>query len=254
MPCGLLASLAKSASMTIAEEAGEPRFYRVKRHLVALADELAPGAALPTERELTELFSTSRTTVRQAMAELATEGRLERRQGSGTYVAEPKVTWPLEMASFTQQARSSRLHLATSLLAADRVAATPEVASALQVAEGAPVYRIERVRVLNGTPMALELTHLDAARFPGLVNALRKSGSLYAVLQERWHVMVVEATQTIETAPASQREANILVTTAGAPLLVLGRHSFGLDGEPIEFVRSWYRGDRYTLVAKLGPS
>jgi DNA-binding GntR family transcriptional regulator len=83
--------------------ASEPKYYAVKRHLLDFIGSLEPGAAVPTERDLALQMQTSRTTVRQALGELVIEGRLVRRQGSGTYVAEPKVSWPLYLASFTEQ-------------------------------------------------------------------------------------------------------------------------------------------------------
>ena len=230
----------------------EPKYYLVKRHLLELIAELAPGAPVPTERELAELAGTSRTTVRQALSELVTEGRLMRRQGSGTYVAEPKLAWPLQMSSFTEQAASSGLKVETTLVSAERIPATPEIAELLDLKVGAQVHRIERLREVNGSPMALEQSHLSAKRFPGLAKALRQAGSLYQVLHEQFGVWPQSAVETIETAPASPREAGLLATDTGAPMLILSRHSMDSDGQPVEWVRSWYRGDRYTFVARLG--
>ncbi|WP_211176959.1 GntR family transcriptional regulator [Pseudonocardia acidicola] len=233
------------------EHTNEPKYYLVKRHLLGLLAEFEPGAPLPAERELAKLLETSRSTVRQALSELVAEGRLERRHGSGTYVAEPKLAWPLEMASFTDQAAASGLELQTSLIAAERVWATPEISELLHIKVNAAVHRIERLRRVNGAPMALEQSHLSAARFPGLARLLRRSGSLYQVLSEQWGVAIVEAVETIETAPASPRESELLGTDTGAPMLVLTRHSFDESGAPVEWVRSWYRGDRYTFVARM---
>ena len=230
----------------------EPKYYVVKRHLLDLIAELAPGAPVPTERELAELASTSRTTVRQALSELVTEGRLVRRQGSGTYVAEPKLAWPLQMSSFTEQAASSGLKVETTLVSAERIPATSEIAELLGLKVGAQVHRIERLREVNGSPMALEQSHLSAKRFPGLARALRQAGSLYQVLHSEFGVWPRSAVETIETAPASPREAGLLATDTGAPMLILSRHSLDADGQPVEWVRSWYRGDRYTFVARLG--
>ena len=230
----------------------EPKYYLVKRHLLELIAQYQPGTAVPTERELAELANTSRTTVRQALSELVTEGRLVRRQGSGTYVAEPKLAWPLQMSSFTEQVASSGLKVETTLVSAVRVPATDEIAELLQLKVGALVHRIERLREVNGSPMALEQSHLSARRFPGLARSLRQTGSLYQVLDEEWGVSVVSAVETIETAPASPREAGLLATDTGAPMLILSRHSTDADGQPVEWVRSWYRGDRYTFVARLG--
>jgi len=115
------------------QEKAEPKYYVVKRHLLGLLPDFGPGVALPTERELASLLSTSRSTVRQALTELVTEGRLVRRHGSGTYIAEPKLAWPLQMSSFTEQAASSGLIVESSFIAAERIRATDELAQLLQV-------------------------------------------------------------------------------------------------------------------------
>jgi GntR family transcriptional regulator len=231
--------------------AREPKYYLVKRHLLELIAALPPGSAVPTERVLTAQLETSRTTVRRALSELVGEGRLVRRQGSGTYVAEPKILWPLQMTSFTEQASATGYVSSTRLLEAVRTKADDEIAGRLAVRPGASVYVIERLRLVDETPMAVETSHLSAARFPGLIAELRRTSSLYRALSETYDVEPVEAEETIETASASPREAELLEVDTGAPILVLGRHSFDAGGSPIEYVRSWYRGDRYTFVARL---
>ena len=232
-------------------EPREPKYYLVKRHLLELIESLEPGALVPTERELTATLATSRTTVRQALGELVGEGRLVRRQGSGTYVAEPKMTWPLQMTSFTEQAAANGFIAGARLLSSERMRATGEAATRLRLLPGAYMYRIERLRLADDTPMAVETSHLSVARFPGLIKALRKSSSLYRVLDATYGVVPLTAEETFETRAAPPREAALLGTDTGAPMLVLGRHSFEADGTPIEWVRSWYRGDRYTFVARL---
>src|SRR5262244_2687594 len=136
-------------------EPREPKYYLVKRHLLELIESLEPGALVPTERELTATLATSRTTVRQALGELVGEGRLVRRQGSGTYVAEPKISWPLRMTSFTEQASSSGYSTSTRLLEATRTRAEDDIADKLKLRAGAPSYYIERLRLVDGTPMAV---------------------------------------------------------------------------------------------------
>ncbi|HZY77372.1 MAG TPA: GntR family transcriptional regulator [Jatrophihabitantaceae bacterium] len=229
----------------------EPKYYLVKRHLLDLIGSLPPGSLVPTERILTLELGTSRTTVRRALSELVGEGRLVRRQGSGTYVAEPKISWPLRMTSFTEQAAEAGYTVTTKLLDAGRQRADEEVAARLNLKVGASVFVIERLRLVNGAAMAVELSQLSAARFPGLVTKLKREPSLYRVLAEFYDSAPVEADETIETAAASPRKAELLDTDTGAPMLVLSRHSFDASGAPIEWVRSWYRGDRYTFVARL---
>lgn len=229
----------------------EPKYYTVKRHLLESIASLPPGSAVPTERELATELSTSRTTVRQALVDLVAEGRLVRRQGAGTFIAEPKVTWPLHLTSFTEAAAANGFAASTRLIGAGRVRADADVADRLGVPVGAPVVRIERLRLADERPMAVETSHLAAGRFPNLSRYIRRYQSLYALLAEIYDVVPVRAEELIATAPASPREAALLGTETGAPMLVLGRHSRDVDGEPVEWVTSWYRGDRVTFVADL---
>ncbi|MDT4980437.1 MAG: GntR family transcriptional regulator, nutrient-sensing system regulator [Pseudonocardiales bacterium] len=231
----------------------EPKYYTVKRHLLEVTDSLLPGSPVPTERVLAAELGTSRTTVRQALFELVAEGRLVRRQGSGTYVAEPKMTWPLQMASFTEQATANGLTASNQLLSAVRGQAEPDVAGRLGIEAGAAAFRIERLRLADDRPIAVEVSYLSAARFPQLARHLRRGSSLYAVLHEHYGVVPASAQESISTAPATPREAALLDTDTGAPMLVLGRHSFDGTGAPVEWVTSWYRGDRVTLIANLRP-
>jgi GntR family transcriptional regulator len=239
--------------VTIAEVQAprEPKYYTVKRHLLERIATLPAGSVVPTERELASELSTSRTTVRQALVELVAEGRLVRRQGAGTFIADPKITWPLHLTSFTEQAEANGFVASTTLLAAERVRAEGEVAARLDLAEGAGVFRIERLRLADDRPMAVETSHLSAARFPQLTRHIRRQQSLYTVLRETYGVVPVRAEELIATAPASPREATLLGTDPGSPMLVLGRHSRAASGEPVEWVTSWYRGDRVTFIADL---
>ncbi|HEX2903491.1 MAG TPA: GntR family transcriptional regulator [Jatrophihabitans sp.] len=247
----LPAAAAGTSAATARARVKEPKYYAVKRHLLEIIGTLPPGSLIPTERELTARVGTSRTTVRQALSDLVAEGRLIRRQGAGTFVAEPKITWPLQLTSFTEQAAAVGFQAGARLLSAVRLRAEAEAASRLALAAGTAVYRLERLRLADGSPVALEISYLSAARFPGLLGRVRRAPSLYRVLTERYRIEPVDAEETIETAPATPRQAELLHTDTGAPMLVLSRHSFDRDGTPLEWVRSWYRGDRYTFVARL---
>lgn len=229
----------------------EPKYYTVKRHLLTIIESLDLGSAVPTERVLAAELGTSRTTVRQALMELVAEGLLVRRQGSGTYVAEPKVDWPLHLASFTAQAAQNGFTASNRLLALERVKAEPAVAERLGLDPGGSIWRMERLRLADDRPMAVETSHLSAERFPRLSQYMRREQSLYAVLDRVYGVVPTSAVESISTAPASPREAQLLNTDTGAPMLVLGRHSRDFAGRPVEWVTSWYRGDRVTFVANL---
>lgn len=234
----------------------ELRHLMVKNHLIDTIDTLPPGYPIPPERDLAASCRTSRTTVRKAVSELVAEGRLTRRHGAGTFVAEPKITWPLMVSGFTEQAANDGLRVRTTLVSSELIPATPELADRLGLRRGGRVLALELLRSVNDTPMAVEKVHVSARRFPGLVPAVARSGSLYEVLREKFGVHVAHAVETIETAPAAPREATLLETETGAPMLLVSQHSHTAEGEPVEWVRSWYRGDRYAFIAHIsrGPA
>ena len=187
------------------------------------------------------------------MLELTIEGRLVREHGRGTFAARPKLAQPLQLTSYTEDMRRRGLASRSRLLSVGPVKADEELAWRLDVRPRARVLRIERLRIAREEPMAIETTHLDASRFPGLAKRLGDSVSLYALLASEYDVHLAEAEETIETVPAPPREAEMLDTTVGYPMLLLSRHSRDTLGRPVEFALSFYRGDRYKFVAQLQP-
>lgn len=235
----------------LAAEPRIPKYYGLKRQLLDMTRMLPAGSPVPPERALGVQFGTSRTTVRQALQELVVEGRLERIQGKGTFVAKPKVAQELRLTSYTQDMLAQGLEPTSAVLDMGYVPADDVLAQRLAIKPGARVLRIERLRLADGEPMAIETTHLSGQRFPGLRRLLARSTSLYAVLAHTYGITLLEAEETIETVPAPPREAHLLGTDVGLPLLLLSRHSLDDTGLPIEYVRSLYRGDRYKFVAHL---
>jgi GntR family transcriptional regulator len=228
-----------------------PKYYRLKQELRQQIDDLAPGTAIEPERVLSERFAVSRTTVRQALQELAVEGRLVRIQGKGTFVAPPKVTQSLQLTSYTEDIASRGLNPASRLLEITELPTSPEVAAHMQLDVGVPIVRIERLRLADGQPMAVEAVHLEAARFADIAEAMFDWTSLYTLLHDRYGIELVEAEETIETVLASPAEARLLNTDTGSPLLLLSRTSWDPQARPVEYVRSLYRGDRYRFVTRL---
>jgi GntR family transcriptional regulator len=229
----------------------EPKYWGLKRHLLDLLSSMPPGSPIPTERSLAAEFDVSRTTVRQALAELTVEGRLLRVQGKGTFAAEPKVAQRLQLSSYTEDMRAQGREPSSRLIEISEDPADIDLARLLAIRAGAKVLRMHRLRLADNEPMAIETTHLPLSRFRGLRRYVSSGGSLYQVLRERFGVEMGHAEETIETALASPEEAELLGADVGLPMLLLSRHSFDSAGNPVEWVRSVYRGDRYKFVAGL---
>jgi GntR family transcriptional regulator len=229
----------------------EPKYWGLKRHLLDLLAALPPGSPIPTERSLAAQFDVSRTTVRQALADLTVEGRLLRVQGKGTFAAEPKVAQRLQLSSYTEDMRAQGREPSSKLIDIAEIPAEGELTTLLGIRSGAKVLRMQRLRLADNEPMAIETTHLPLGRFRGLRKYLQPGGSLYSVLRDRFDVEMGHAEETIETALAGPHEAELLGADVGMPMLLLSRHSFDTAERPVEWVRSVYRGDRYKFVAEL---
>jgi GntR family transcriptional regulator len=212
---------------------------------------MPPGTPVEPERALSQRFNVSRTTVRQALHDLAVEGRIVRRQGRGTFVAPPKVTQPMQLASYTQVMTSQGRTPGSRIVDTAVVDAEAEVAHRLGITAGSPVVRLERLRLADDEAMAVETVYLDHRRFPDIAAELAANVSLYALLESRYGVVPASAEETIETVLAPPAAARLLGTDAATPMLLLTRSSRDADGRPVEYVRSLYRGDRFRFLVQL---
>jgi GntR family transcriptional regulator len=231
-----------------------PLYYQIKARLLDAIEngQLKPGDRVLSERELTTQFGVSRMTARQALTEMESQGFLYRVQGKGTFVATPKLEQPLAgLTSFTEDMRRRGLEPAARVISAEEVVAGRKTARALGIGETASVYRLERLRLAGGEPMALEVSHIPANLVPGLLDREPVEHSLYRVLEERYGLKLVRANQSLEAVAANAYEAEVLHVREGTPLLLLERVSRDAQDRNIEFVRSLYRGDRYRFTTEL---
>lgn len=226
-----------------------PKYYLVKREIQRLIADLPVGAVLPTERELAEQLETSRTTVRKAISELVVNGRLERTQGRGTFVARPKLMQLRPLTSFSQDLTAEGWRPGSKMLEIDVVEADEELARHLQLTPGAPVHRVTRLRTQEEEPIALEIAHLPGP-LPGLAEEMAARGSLYRTLAEAYLIDLDAVEDTVETTLADPETANLLGIEVGLPLLLVHRTAWDAGGRPVEWTRSLFRGDRFRFVAR----
>lgn len=227
-----------------------PKHEQLSAALAELVrNELAPDAAIPSERELMAAYDVSRATVRKAIESLIATGLLTRSHGKGTFVARPRVESSLHLASFSQDMRNRGLTPSTRLLRVDAERPPPEVARSLRLGPKALAWRIDRVRLADEQPMALESGWYPRSLLPGL-DAQDLSGSLYQLFQHDYDLPIDAADQTLWGESAEGAIARRLEAPVHTPLLVFRRLSSS-GGRPVEHVVSRYRGDRYQLHMNL---
>jgi GntR family transcriptional regulator len=204
-----------------------------------------PGDRLPTERELAAHYGCSLITVRRALGELVREGRIERTRGRGTHVLRPRIERDFaEALSFTAEMQRRGLDPETRLIVARPESAGERVAEALGLGPGSPTLYLERLRVAGGEPILLEQVHLPAERFPGLLASDLEHESLYDLLQRRYDTRIVRAREALEPVLLRAREAALLDQPRRTPALLIEGLASTADDRPVEFSRTYVRGDR----------
>ncbi|MBT9136419.1 MAG: HTH-type transcriptional repressor YvoA [Firmicutes bacterium] len=244
-------------AMTLDGDSPVPLYFQIQSCLMKAIDNgtLMPGNKLPSERELAAKLAVNRLTVRQAMSELVNEGFLTRKRGLGTFVARPKVEQGLsKLTSFTEDMRKRGLRPAARLIALEVQGADKKMAQSLRIGLGEAVIVIERLRLADEEPMALEISHLPAGRFPAFLTLRTEvsQGSLYDIVRDRYNVTLCAAVETLEAKVASAREAALLEMPSGMPVLLRERVTFDQNGIPVEYARSLYRSDRYKFMVEVG--
>lgn len=225
------------------------KYVRVRDYLRSLVThELQTGDAIPSERVLCERFGVSRMTVRQAVDALVVEGLLQREQGRGTFVAPSRMDLEVRLASFGEEMRRRGMEPSSTVLAAEEVPATPDVADALDLVPGERVHYLHRVRLADGVPMAIEQTWVPAGLVPGLLGDGAPE-SIYGELRRRglepdW------GEDTVAASEVDAQDAGLLGLRTGAAVLRLTRRTFAGD-VACAYSRSSYRADRYVLWVPL---
>ncbi len=233
-----------------------PRYYQLASILRdrITAGEFAAHQSIPAERQLEELYSVSRTTIRQALDLLVRQGFLYREHGRGTFVSPQKLQKGVsELTSFTEDMKKRGLVPGQKILQIGYVEPPAKVRSQMELPESCrEVLRIERLRLGDGVPMGLQTSLLRlAGRADHLPGRLEENGSIYLILQEKFHLIPTEADETLEVTVATPEEAALLQIKSGSPLLLSERTTYSQYRRVIEFVKIVYRGDRYRYFAKL---
>lgn len=230
-----------------------PKYYQLKEIIRDMIekDELEAGQVIPPERKLCERYGVSRMTARQAVMELVNEGLLYRVQGLGTFVAEAKVHQGTgRLTSFTEDMRERGMEVSSEVLGVEQESAGPVVARKLRIDPGDLIVRVRRVRNADGTPMALETSHLLYETARSILGMDLSGRSLYEVLGKAGARMA-GAEQSYEAVLVNEGESRHLGVPVGSPALLIERVTFDEGEKPFEYVKSIYRGDRYRITTKL---
>jgi GntR family transcriptional regulator len=214
--------------------------------------ELVPGDLLPPEEELAIQARVSRTTVRHALGALVQSGHIVRKRGSGTRIAEPRISQELSaLTGFAEDMFSAGLEPLAKVVSIRRVAAHDTVADQLRLADGSEIVRIERVRLGNGQPILFDVSYLPVAIGGQVAAEDLVHRPIYSLLEDDYGIALGQAEYRIQAISASRAVARHLQIARGAPLLLIERTTYTVDGFPIDYETLHYRGDRMSYFIRL---
>ncbi|MEO7003327.1 MAG: GntR family transcriptional regulator [Ktedonobacterales bacterium] len=231
-----------------------PRYHQLKEILRERirTGEWKPGDLIPSERELSETYGLSRMTARQAITDLVNEGVFYREQGRGTFVTRHKITQQLmRLTGFTEDISARGGQPGTKLLSAQMIPADEGTAERLRIAVGEPIYRIERLRLADSEPLAIERSQLYFKQCERLLDEDVEHNSLYRLLETKYAVPLMEAEQEIEAGLAGTEEAELLAVPVGSAVLYTRRTTYTDRNQPIEYATSVYCGSKYVFYTHL---
>jgi GntR family transcriptional regulator len=228
---------------------GAPKGQALRAILEELLAALPPGAALPSERELADRYGLARMTVRNEVERLTAEGSVYRLHGRGTFVAEPRIAQAGAFSSFTEDMVARGMTPGSAITSCEVIVADGFLAATLEVKPGDDCFRLDRVRIADGQPMAIEQAYLPLAPFEGIQRVDFADASLFEVLG-RFGVELGEAQQRVVAVSIEADEAPLLGVPEGAAGLRFHTVARSRDGTPVYYAISLYRGDRYEIALR----
>lgn len=232
-----------------------PLYFQLKQLLL---DAIKRGdypldGLIPTEKELSEMFQISRTTVRQAITELVQEGWLYRIASKGTFVARMKIKQDFikRLEPFNEQISRTGRKPSTQLLAMETQAMPEEICDCFDLEEGGTYIYLHRRRFADDEPIVTVQTWLPMEKCEFVMNHDFSTESLYNMLALSDRTRICRVNRVLEAVAAEAGDAANLNLEQGRPVLLSTTVGYNRFDEPIEYSIARYRGDRNRFEVDL---
>jgi GntR family transcriptional regulator len=211
------------------------------------AKRLKEGQTFCSEGHIARALGISKMPVRQAFQKLRSEGLLVIAKGKRPVIGSGRVPWNFQqLRGFSEEMRRRGLVPSAHMLSMEIVEPEIDVAQALKLTPGERVYRVRRLRSVDGEPVAMVTSNLPARIFAGIDKCDLEKQSLYQVFEQVYKRKLKWAEEVIGAMNAGEEEARSLEAQPGSPLLVIKETTYDIQDVPIEYSVSFLRGDRYT--------
>lgn len=231
-----------------------PLYHQLKEILLGQiqSGKLKLDDRLPSEDQVAAAYGVSIITVRRTLTDLATAGYIRRERGRGTFVSRTTVEQgPRELTSFAHEMSKRGLRPSSRVLEQKVISCAAKIARHLQIEEGEEVFVLRRLRLADDEPMGIQTAHIPLKLAPALIDEDFSSASLYQTLERSFHIFPSHAREVHSAISIADDDARILGLPQGSLGLAAERLTCLAGGQPLEFVVSVMRGDRYQIVLDL---
>ncbi|RLM27053.1 GntR family transcriptional regulator [Brenneria alni] len=211
------------------------------------SSEFRVSEALPSEKKLAVEFSVSRMTIRKAIEQLAAEGLLQRRHGSGTYVLQKNVQHEIHaLNSFAENMHRIGRMGNNEVIDFRIIPSPPAISRQLRLRTDEKIYFARRIRFVDGKPVQLEDSYLPIAPFPDL-SIKHLQGSKFAYIEDEKHIGIAGCYEAFSPILADSAVARLLKVNEGSPLLQMTSLAQTVDGDYIDFSIMIYNAHDYQV-------
>jgi len=231
-----------------------PLYYQLKSFIEnqISSGSWKPGEQIPSEAELCQEFQISRTTIRQAIGELVSQGKLKRTQGRGTFVTQYNIEKPLFfLIGFSQDMNLRGLKPSSRVLKFETIPPSAHITQFLRLKENEPAILVKRLRLADDQLMAIDNCYLPFNRYFAIMHENLENNSLYDLLAKKFDTVPLRSIRTIESVGCPPPEAELLDVKIGFPILYIVGTNYDQNNQPFEHSESYYRGDRFTFNVEI---
>lgn len=206
---------------------------------------------LPAERELCDIYSLSRITVRQALQELEREGYIYKLHGKGTFVASKSYNQKLvKLYSFTEEMHKIGKVPTTKVLSFKKISVDERLALKMGLEAYDDVYQVTRIRLADGEPLMYETSFIPDKIFPDLTERELIDKPMYEIFSDQYDIGVTRATESFRVTTIRREEAKHLQTVEDKPAMLVKRYAYH-ENSLIEYTVSVARGDKFNYTVEL---
>ncbi|MEG3311806.1 UTRA domain-containing protein [Streptococcus sp. SS-4456] len=210
-----------------------------------------PNQEMPTENELMEIYTYSKDTIRKALSLLEMDGYIQKRQGRNSIILNHNLVrkpFVSELKTVSELNRSAHHQVQTELTNLYIVQGQPEVMKELEVDEKTDLYRVSRVRIIDGERLEYEISYFDRRIVPYLSKEITES-SIYQYLENDLGLEISHSRREISFRFATEEEKSLLDLTGYDMVVSVTSTTYLADGRPFQYGTITYRPDKVTFVS-----